>query len=206
MLCIHYGSNMYEYLCCLYILQRRYGEVGCPRNNQFFFRFEPKRTETNRNSICFGCFSICFAKPNKFFSVCFSLFRCFGPVSKQPKQTKTNQKNLQKQISFRVSSKQLIFFRFEPKQTETQPVSIVFRFVFSRNQTKFFCGLFRCFGLVPKQPKQTELMVWGNKKVYILTNMLLFQLVFCLFRSFQNTETPCFDIKAKQPKQMSCFG
>jgi hypothetical protein len=25
-------------------------------------------------------------------------------------------------------------------------------------------------------------MVWGIKKVYILTNLLLFQLVFCLFR------------------------
>jgi hypothetical protein len=43
------------------------------------------RTETNRNSICFGCFSVCFfAKPKHFFS---GLFRCFGPVSKQPKQT-----------------------------------------------------------------------------------------------------------------------
>ncbi len=32
-----------------------------------------------------------------------------------------------------------------------------------------------------------------------LTNLLLFRL-------FRNTETPCFDIKAKQPKQTSCFG
>jgi hypothetical protein len=30
-------------------------------------------------------------------------------------------------------------------------------------------------------------MVWGIKKVDILT---------CLFRLFQNTKTPCFDIKA----------
>jgi hypothetical protein len=62
-----------------------------------------------------------------------------------------------------------------------------------------------------KQPKQTELVVWGIKKVDILTNLLLFRLVFCLFRLFRNTETPCFDIKAKQPKQTkqtkqtSCF-
>jgi hypothetical protein len=34
-----------------------------------------------------------------------------------------------------------------------------------------------------------------------LTNLLLFRLVFWLFRLFRNTETPCFDIKAKQPKQ-----
>ncbi len=36
-----------------------------------------------------------------------------------------------------------------------------------------------------------------------LTNLLLFRLVFWLFR---NTKTPCFDIKAKQPKQTSIFG
>ncbi len=49
-------------------------------------------------------------------------------------------------------------------------------------------------------------MIWGIKKVEILTKMLLFRLIFCLFRLFPNTETPCFDIKAKQPKQTSCFG
>jgi hypothetical protein len=43
------------------------------------FRFEPKQTET------FGSlFSVCFAKP---ITIIFGLFRCFGPVSKQPKQT-----------------------------------------------------------------------------------------------------------------------
>jgi hypothetical protein len=40
-------------------------------------------------------------------------------------------------------------------------------------------------------------MVWGIKKIDILTNLLLFRLVFCLFRLLRNTETPCFDIKAK---------
>jgi hypothetical protein len=57
-----------------------------------------------------------------------------------------------------------------------------------------------------KQLKPTELMVWGMKKVDILTNLLLFRLVFGLFWLFQITETPCFDIKAKQPKKTSCFG
>ncbi len=78
--------------------------LGCPRNNQMFFSV---RTETNPNSICFSCFSVCFAKLNNFFSVCFGLFRCFGQVFKQPKQT---EKISKKQISIRVSSKQLIFF------------------------------------------------------------------------------------------------
>ncbi len=101
----------------------------------------------------------------------------------------------------RVSSKQSHFFSVG---TETQSVLVVFRFV-SRNQKKCFC-LFRCFGPVSKQPRQTELMVWGIKKVYILTNLLLFRLVFCLFLLFWNTQTPCFDIKAQQPKQTPCFG
>jgi hypothetical protein len=66
--------------------------------------------------------------------------------------------------------------------------------------------LFWCFGPVSKQPKQTQFMVWGMKKVDILTNLLLFRLVCCLFWLFRNHETPCIDIKAKQPKQTSCFG
>jgi hypothetical protein len=45
-------------------------------------------------------------------------------------------------------------------------------------------------------------MVWGIKKVDILPNLLLFRLVFCLFGLFRNTETPCFDIKAKHPKRL----
>ncbi len=61
--------------------------------------------------------------------------------------------------STRVSSKQSIFFRFEPKQTKTQSVSVVFRFV-SQSQQIFF-RFVRCFGPVSKQPKQTEFS--GNK-------------------------------------------
>ncbi len=87
------------------------------------------RTETNWNSICFGCFSVCSAKPNNIF---FGLFWCFGPVSKQPKQTKLcryKPKKSPKTFSIRRSSKQNIFILlFEPKQTETQSVSVVFWF------------------------------------------------------------------------------
>ncbi len=161
------------------------------------------RTETNRNSICFGCFLVCFVKPKKhFFRFVSDQYR-----NNRNKQNfvKTNWKNLQKTFSIRGSSKPLIFFsRFNPKQPK-QSVLVVFRFAFSRNQT-FFFGLFRCWEPVSKQPKQTEIMVWGIKKVDNLTKLLLFRLVFCLFRLFRNTEIPCFDIKAKQPKQTSCFG
>jgi hypothetical protein len=93
------------------------------------------------------------------------------------------------------------FFRFGSNRNK--PKLDLFRLFFGLPfcETKKVCfGLFRCFGPVSKQPKQTELMGWGIKKVDILTNMLLFRLVFCLFRLFRNTETPCFDMKAKQPK------
>jgi hypothetical protein len=68
----------------------------------------------------------------------------------------------------RVSSKQTNFFsRFEPKQTETHSVSVVFRFV-SRNQQIIFSvcfGLFRCFEPVSKQPKQKDLFRNKPKKL-----------------------------------------
>jgi hypothetical protein len=117
-----------------------------------------------------------FLETKKIFS---GLFWCFGPVSKQPKQTElfpkteTNRKNLQKTVSSRVPSQQLIFFRFERKETETQSVSIVFWFV-SQKQKKI--GLFLCFGLVSKQPKQTECMVWGIL-VYILKKVAVILVV-----------------------------
>jgi hypothetical protein len=56
-------------------------EVGCPRNER---KKISVRTETNRNKICFAFVSVCFVKPKIFF---FGLFRCFEPLSKQPKQT-----------------------------------------------------------------------------------------------------------------------
>jgi hypothetical protein len=42
-----------------------------------------------------------------------------------------------------------------------------------------------------------------------IANFLLFRFVsngLWVFRLYQNTETSCFAIKAKQPKQTSCFG
>ncbi len=118
----------------------------------------------------------------------------------------------QKSFQSRVSSKQSNFFFGSNRNKPKLNLFRLFFSLFRETKKHFFrfvsvCfGLFRCFGLVSKQPKQTELMVWGIKKVDILTNLLLFRLVFCLFRLFRNTESPCFNIKAKQPKQTSCFG
>jgi hypothetical protein len=187
--------------------ERESASVGCPRNNQIFFSV---RTEANRKSICFGPFLVCFAKTKNIF---FGLFWCFRHVSKQPKQTefcRNNPKKSPKKRSLLGGPQNREFF-FSVR-TETNRNSICFgcfSVCFFTKPTNFFSVCFcllRCFGPVLKQPKQTELIVWGIKKVDILTNLLLFRLVFCLFRLFQNTETPCFGIKANQPKQTSCFG
>jgi hypothetical protein len=119
------------------ILYAGWLDLGCPRNNQIFFRFEPKWTETQSVSVVFRFVS---RNQTNFFSVCFGVSDRYRNNRNKPKQT---EKISKKQISIRVSSKQLIFFRFELKQTETQPVSVVFLF-FSWNQTKFFSV---CFGV-----------------------------------------------------------
>ncbi len=60
--------------------------LGCPRKNQIFFRFEPKRPNLNLFRLFFGLFR----ETKQFF---FGLFQCFRPVSEQPKQTEKSQEN-----------------------------------------------------------------------------------------------------------------
>ncbi len=94
--------------------------VGCPRNNQIFFSV---RTETNRNSICFGCFSVCFAKQKNFFFGLFrfvSVFRTSIETTETnrifSKQTEKNQKNPPKNVIYKRVLETVNFFsRFEPK-------------------------------------------------------------------------------------------
>jgi hypothetical protein len=54
--------------------------LGCPQNNYFF----SVQTKTNRNSICFGCFSVC-AEAQKKFGGFVSVFRT---SIEQPKLSK----------------------------------------------------------------------------------------------------------------------
>jgi hypothetical protein len=133
--------------------------VGYPRNNQIFISV---RTEINRNSICFDCVSVCFAKPQKYFSVCFVVLNRYQNNRNKQNFFETNQKIPPKTLSNRVSSKQLIFFRFELKQTKTQSVWSFFGLFRESNNFFPFCfTLFRCFRPVSKQLKQTEFMLWG---------------------------------------------
>jgi hypothetical protein len=124
-------------------------------------------TKTNRNSICFGCFLVCIAKPKKFFwfvSVYFSVSdQYWNNRNKQNfVETRNKPQKSQKMFSIRRSSKQLIFFsRFELKQTKTQYISIVFWFVFSQNHKKIFW-----FGLV----FQTSIKTTETNRTYSMRN------------------------------------
>ena len=69
-----------------------------------------------------------------------------------------------------------------------------------------------CFGIEVKQPnklfrnkqKQTGKTQNFLKKYQNKLLIILFRLLFCLFRFNGNTETLCLGIEAKQPKQMFC--
>jgi hypothetical protein len=70
-LAVWYLRHGRKYCNVLYLTRiKEGGLVGCPRNKKNFFSV---RTEINRNSFCFGCFSVSFAKPKNIFSVCFGL-------------------------------------------------------------------------------------------------------------------------------------
>jgi hypothetical protein len=176
------------------------------KQSNFFFGSNRNKPKLNLFRLFFGLFR----ETKKLFFRFVSVFRNDIETTETnrifSKQTETNQKNLQKTFSIRGSSKPLIFFLGSNRDKPKLKLFWLFFSLLLPKPPIFFFGLFRCFEPVSKQPKQTELMVWGIKKVDILKNLLLFRLVFCLFRLFRNTETPCFDIKAKQPKQTSCFG
>jgi hypothetical protein len=142
--------------------ERGWVKLGCTRNNHIFFG-------SNRNEPKLNLFRLFFSlllETKLFFqfvSVCFGVLNRYRNNRNKPNQIKIISK---KQISIRVSSKQLHFFRFAPKQTETQPVLIVFRFVFSRNPTKFWLV---CFGVLDwYRNNQNKQNLWcGELKRFI---------------------------------------
>jgi hypothetical protein len=130
-------------------------KVGYPRNSQFFW-FEPKQTETQSVLVVFRFIS----QNQKFFFL--GLFRCFGPVSKQPKKNRTFSKQtekISKKRSLLGCPRNNYFFSVWTKTNRNSICFGCFSVCFEK-PTKFFLGFYRCFGPVSKQPKQTEFMVW----------------------------------------------
>jgi hypothetical protein len=107
----------------------------------------------------------------------------------------------------RVSSKQT---KINFSLNGNKPKQDLFRICFGlfREARKKNFVLFRCFELISKQPKQTDL--FGNKPkktkttLNFLKNSQIYSLLNCLGGSsvcFGSIETLCFGIEAKQPKQ-----
>ncbi len=139
--------------------------LGCPRN-KFFFRFEPKLD-------LFRLFFGLFRETKQIFFRFVSVFRTGIET------TETNRTNIPKtNLYYCVLETMNFIFGSNRNSTCFGCFSVCF---FRETKQNFFSV---CFGPVSKQPKQTELMVWGNKKVYILTNWLLFRLVFSFLRLF----------------------
>ncbi len=94
----------------------------------------------------------------------------------------------------RVSSKQTKKFLFEPKQTQTRSVSVVFWFVsWNRKKIFWFVSVFlswniwnkqNCFETNQNNPKFSE-------KYPNILSVKLFRLVFCLFGSIEETSKFC---------------
>ncbi len=129
--------------------------LGCPRNN--FFWFEPKQTETQSVSVVFRFVS---RNQKTFFSVCFGVSDRYRNNRNKQNFHKTNRKNIQKTFSFKKSSKPWFFFSVWRTETNRNPICFgCFSVCFFTKPNIFFSGLFQCFGLVSKQPKQTEIIV-----------------------------------------------
>jgi hypothetical protein len=195
-----------KFFCYLQCSVSVHARVSSKQSN-FFFGSNRNKSKLNLFRLFFGLFR----ETKKHFFRFVSVFRTGIETTETnrifSKQTETNQKNLEK-CSLLGGPRNRFFLGSNRNKLKLDLFRLFFVCFFAK--PKFFFSvcflLFRCFGPVSKQPKQTELLVWGIKKVDILTNLLLLRLVFCLFRLFQNTKIRCFDIKAKQPKQTSCFG
>ncbi len=121
---------------------------------------------------------------------------------------RTSYSTVMEDVGIRVSSKQTKKFWFEPKQTETRSVSVVFRFVSWNQKLKHsVCfGLFLCFEPILKQRKQTELFETNQNNPKFsekYQNMFSIKMFWwsSVFRLNRNIETLCFSIEVKQPKQ-----
>jgi hypothetical protein len=128
------------------------------------------RTKTNRNSICFGCFSVCFAKPKNIFLVCFGVSDRYRNNQNIQNTVETNRKNLHKTFSIRGSWNRLICFlgsnRNKPKLNLFR---LFFGLLFRETKRIFFWFVSVCFDVSDRyQNNQNKQNLWyGELKMLI---------------------------------------
>jgi hypothetical protein len=103
------------------------------KQSNFFFGLKRNKPKLNLFRLFFGLF--CETKKH-FFWVCFGVSDRYQNNRNKQNFVETNQNNLKKTLIF--------FSWFEPKQTETQSVSVVFCFFFAKPKKIFlFVSVFR---------------------------------------------------------------
>ncbi len=134
--------------------------LGCPQNNQVFFGSNRNKPKLNLLWLFFGLFR----KTKTFF------FRFVQVFRTSIKTTKTNTfskqtKKIPKNPLYQGVLETINFFRFEPKQTETRSVSVVFGVCGSQKIIFWFVSV--CLGVSDRyrnnrnKPKQTKKLFLG---------------------------------------------
>ncbi len=135
------------------------------KQSNFFFGSNRNKPKLNLFRLFFGLFHETKKYFFRFISVCFGVSDRYRNNRNKQNFLETNQKNLLTKFSIRGSLKPLIFFLGSNRNIPKLDLfRLIFSLLFRETKKKFFSvcfGLFRCFGPVLKQPKQTELMVWG---------------------------------------------
>ncbi len=111
--------------------------LGCPRNNQIFFRFKPKQTETQSVSVVFR-----FVSRTK--NIFFGLFRCFGPVSKQTEFSRNKPNKSPKNVLYQGVLETINFFFLGSNQNKPNSICFgCFSVCFFAKPKNIFFGSFR---------------------------------------------------------------
>ncbi len=113
------------------------------KQSNFLFGSNRNKPKLNLFRLFFGLFRETKKHFFWFVSVCFGVSDRYRNNRNKQNFVETNRKNLQNTFYISGSSKPLIFFSWlEPKQTETQSVSVVFQFAFSQNPKNFLSVCF----------------------------------------------------------------
>jgi hypothetical protein len=138
------------------------------KQSNLFFGSNRNKLKLNLFWLFFGLFRETKKTFFRFVSVCFGVSDRYRNNRNKQNFIETNRnKPIKSPKKFSISPRnRYFFFSVLTKPNRNSICSVVFRFAF-RETNQIFSSLFQCFKPVLKKPKQTELMVWGIKKVDI---------------------------------------